>query len=44
MKWRNERGETETGFSIGMMLFIAIIIAVFLLGGSIAGELAKIGV
>ena len=44
MKWRNERGEIEAGFGIGMMLFIAIIVAVLLVGGSIAGELAKIGI
>jgi len=36
---QDERGESQVEFGIGMVLFVAIIVVVFLIGGSIAGEL-----
>jgi len=36
--------DKESTFGIGLVLFIAIIIAVLIVGGGIASELAKLGV
>jgi len=36
--------DKESIFGIGLTLFIAIIIAVLIVGGNIANELAKVGV
>ncbi len=46
MKWRNERGDTDTSgmFWVGAILFLAVLAFVLAMGGGIAGALAGIGV